>query len=116
MHNTLAEVGLVHGSGFEVIGDTYAMSTGSRLNAERAAMLLSAKCLEKVICSGRGPVQDENYGATEAQLMADYLIRAGFEHSQIEVEDMSTSAVGNWANSASIISEIEATSVMGVSA
>ena len=116
MSSYSAEVGLIHGSGFEVIGDTYRMTTGSHLNAERAAELLSAKSLEKVICSGRGPVQGENYGTTEAKLMADYLIGAGFEHSRIEVEDTSTSAVGNWVKSTPILYELGATSAMGVSA
>ena len=116
MNELRAEVGLIHGSGFIFNGDSYAMSTGSRLNAEKAAELMDANLLDKVICSGRGPVQGESYGTSEAQLMADYLVSAGFDHNRIEVEANSTSAIGNWVNSARILTDIEAASVMGVAA
>lgn len=116
MNTSVAEVGLVHGSGFEVIDGEYRMSAGTRYNAERAAQLLSDKSLGKVLCSGRGPVRDQEYPASEAQLMADFLVEEGFAGSQIEVEDLSTSAIGNWARSAPILRELDATSVMGVTA
>ena len=116
MNTLVAEVGLVHGSGFEIIDGIYQMSAGTRLNAVKAAQLLYDGSLEKVICSGRGPVQGDNYGSTEAQLMADFLVGAGFASGQIEIEDRSTSTIGNWTKSAPIIEDLDAESVMGITA
>jgi DUF218 domain len=115
MSGLTAEIGLIHGSGFEVVDNRLTLSPGSRLNAERGAELLSTKAIERVICSGRGPVYGVDYQSSEAQLTADHLISLGIHHQQIEVESSSTSAVGNWAKSAPIVLELGATSVMGIS-
>ena len=117
MSNTIAEVGLVHGSGFENIEGTYFMSSGSRANADKSLELLQDGTIEKVVCSGRGPIQDDRQKYSEASLMADHLIRAGVPVRFIEVEDTSTSAVGNWTNSAPIIEHVlGAESVIGITA
>jgi hypothetical protein len=117
MSSAIAEVGLVHGSGFENIEGTYFMSSGSRANADKSLELLQDGTIEKVVCSGRGPIQDDRQKYSEASLMADHLIRAGVPVRFIEVEDTSTSAVGNWANSAPIIQhQLNADSVIGISA
>lgn len=116
MSTQLADTGLVHGSGFEIIDDTYYMSPGSRLNADRAAQLLAGKAIAQVLCSGRGPVPDATYGSSESLLMADYLVSIGFSAKQIEVEEESTSTVGNWAHSAPILLGMDAQRVVGVAA
>ncbi len=115
--SSIAKVGLAHGSGFEVIDGNYCLSNGSRANADKSLELLQDGVIEKVVCSGLGPIQDGRYKSSEAQLMADHLIRSGVPVRQIEVEDSSISAVGNWANSAPIIQHhLNAESVMGISA
>lgn len=114
MNTVTAQTGLIHGAGFEIVDGAYFLSSGSRLNVERAAQLLSDRSIETVICSGRGPVEGEAYGSTEARLMADYLVDAGFNSKQIEIEDTSTSAVGNWSKSAPIIEALDADSVLGI--
>jgi hypothetical protein len=114
MHAPIAEVGLIHGSGFEVVDGGFCLGDGSRFNAEKAAQLLGDGSIEKVICSGRGPVQGEEYATSEARLMADHLVNAGVASSQIEVEDGSTSSLGNWTMSVPVLSELNATSVIGV--
>ena len=116
MHKLLAEAGIVHGSGFEVLGDTYRMSTGTSFNAQKAAELLATNSVDKVICCGQGPVHGDIYGATEAQLMADYLTNKGFDHHRIEIEDTSTSTVGNWVKSIPILKALSAESVLGITA
>lgn len=116
MSNLQAEVGLVHGSGFEVINGIQVISEGSQLNAIKAAELLTIGSIERVICSGKGPVQGCAYMTTEAKLMADELIQMGFSHKLIELEEDSTSTVANWANSAPIIEDLGASSVLGITA
>ncbi len=112
----LAQVGLVHGSGFELAYNIPVISYGSRYNADRAAELLLAGSIDKVICSGRGPVYGEDYPVTEAKLMADYLVAQDVDHNKIVVEDTSTSSVANWAYSVPIIQSLEATRVLGIAA
>ncbi len=116
MKGLVAEVGLVHGSGFDVIDGLNQMSDATRLNAARAGQLLLDGSVESVICSGRGPVAGEAYGTTEARLMADFLVGMGIPNSQIELEDTSTSTMGNWARSAPIIESLGAETVMGITA
>lgn len=116
MKRLVAEVGLIHGSGFEVVNGMNDMSGSTRHNAIKAAELLSEGTLEKVICSGRGPVAGESYATTEAQLMADFLVRSGIHSSRIELEDTSTSTISNWVRSAPIIEGLGAETVMGITA
>lgn len=116
MSDRLADVALVHGSGFEIIDNTYYPSTGSRLNADRAAQLLADQSVELILLSGRGPVPDASYGTSEARVMANYLVSEGFPSNRLEVEEDSTSTVGNWANSALMLREMGALSVVGVAA
>lgn len=116
MQRPLAQFGIVHGSGFEVVDGTYRLFGGSLYNAAAAAQLLTDGSIERVVCSGRGPVEGENYGTSEAQLMADYLIAGGINSNRIEIEDKSTSSFGNWARSASILDEANAETVLGIAA
>ena len=110
-----AEVALAHGSGFKEIDGIYRMTPGTQANALRIAQLLYARTVEEAILSGRGPLEGDYYATSEAKLMADYLVEQGFDPNIIHIEDKSTSAVANWANSAPIITdEIGATSVIGV--
>lgn len=116
MNGLVAEVGLIHGSGFEVVNGINQMSDATRFNATKAAELLHTRSIERVICSGRGPVAGERYGTTEAQLMADFLVAGGFSSSLIEIEDTSTSTMGNWVRSAPIIEGLGAGTVAGITA
>jgi len=110
-----ADVGLIHGSGFTIDENgSYGMSTNTRHNAEKAAELLHENRFRAVICSGRGPIPEESYATTEAQLMADHLISLGISDKQIVLEGKSTSTIENWVNSVEILEDMNAETVLGV--
>lgn len=116
MSYPLSQVGLIHGSGFEINNEALLLSPGSRANVDRAQELLDQRAIERIICSGRGPIEGIDYAVTEARLMADYLFNRGVSHNKIICEEESTSTVGNWAYSAPIIGSLGAESVLGITA
>jgi uncharacterized SAM-binding protein YcdF (DUF218 family) len=113
--NTLqAEIGLIHGSGFKLENDSLLLSSGSLAHAQKAGDLLVAGNVERLICSGRGPVKSGSYHATEASMMFDYLTLNGIDGKRVLVEDESHSTVANWAYSAEIIEDVGAETVLGI--
>src|SRR5690606_10862548 len=94
---------LINGSGFEVIDGTQHLSKGAQANAERAIYLYDAGIISGVVCTGGSPLSGVEFPDTEAEMTAAYLLRHRMPHTKIELEEESTSAVGNWANSAPII-------------
>lgn len=121
MNTLTAQVGLIHGSGFELRNGQQELSTASRANAYMAALLLLNNSVETVVCSGRGPVDGVNYRRSEADLMADYVYDAvrpvlGYKAAdRIDKEEQSTSTIGNWAHSAELI-EVLGDTVLGITA
>lgn len=114
MYSLEAQVGLIHGSGFDTVEGIQRISEDSRFNAERAAQLLAEGRIEHAICSGRGPITGVTYPLSEAELMADELLSYGIHPSKIEIEETSTSAVGNWVHSVPIIQALKAETVLGI--
>lgn len=116
MNKLDAQVGLIHGADFTVQDGMPHMSPATRANAEAGYGLLQAARIERIICSGRGPLDGVEYPVSEAKLMADYLVRAGVEPELIEIEEQSSTTVGNWAYSAEILQRLGAETVCGVTA
>lgn len=116
MSRLLSQVGVIHGAGIDIQGTVTAMTPGTQANAETALELLTEGLIDRVICSGRGPLENMAYESSEAGLMADYLFRHGVRTKSIDVEDQSTTAIGNWALSAEIIKDLGAETVLGITA
>lgn len=115
-HNLVADIGLIHGAGFNLDGEVPKISRGSRLGADRAASLMLDGSIETIICSGLGPNQGNLYQTSEARTMANYLLGIGIPHHRIALEEESTSAVGNWTHSSRLISDLGAESVIAITA
>lgn len=116
MNKLDAQVGLIHGADFTVQDGVPHMSPATRANAETGLRLLETGRIERVICSGRGPLDGVEYPVSEAKLMADYLMQAGIKPRYIETEEQSSTTVGNWAYSAEILQQLGAETVCGVTA
>jgi hypothetical protein len=112
MNMRQAEVALLHGSGLKIIENEVRPSLETLRVASAGERLIRAGKVEKLVLSGHGPVPDDS-PTTEAGIMADILIRGGINHRYMELDEISTSTLGNWVQSADIIEELGDT-VIGV--
>ena len=107
------KVGLVHGGGIHAEGAGFALDAGGAARTARAVELLTSGYVDCLIMSGSNGT-GRDLPASEAELMADYAMRLGADHRNIEVEAASHSTIGNWANSVPIIMDMDAKRVVGV--
>lgn len=107
---------LINGSGFYVVEGVQYTSRSTEMNAKAALQAFDKGEIGGVICTGKAPVNEGDFPFTEARLTADYLVHIGFPHSRIELEEESSSAVGNWANSVPIIQGLGWEAVKGITA
>jgi uncharacterized SAM-binding protein YcdF (DUF218 family) len=111
----IADVGVVHGAGFDFIDGVQSASPATEANAVKAASLIQGKHVGTIICSGYGPLEGVEQPKSEAILMADILIAAGVDAGSIEVEERSCSTLANWVLSAEIIENLsDVEKVIGV--
>jgi uncharacterized SAM-binding protein YcdF (DUF218 family) len=109
-----AQVALVHGGGVYPTADGYRLERGSEARTDHAVALLQAGHVEGLLFTGGNAHGDDLGGVSEAGLMADRAVFQRVPASQITIEDVSSSTIGNWANSAVILERDGVESVLGV--
>jgi uncharacterized SAM-binding protein YcdF (DUF218 family) len=112
MNKLIADVGLVHGAGFESHGIA---SKFSLAQAELGARLLEDGAVESIIVCGRGPNATDTYEYSEAELMKMHLVQQGADEELIHIEDLSSNTLGNLVYGSDIARGIGAESLLGVS-
>ncbi|MCA9330507.1 YdcF family protein [Candidatus Saccharibacteria bacterium] len=111
-----AQVALVHGGGIEPVPFTngeFRLQPGSEARAIRGIELFQAGVVEALLFSG-GNAHGHDLPDTEARLMADLAVEAGISAKKIEIEPQSSSTIGNWANSLTMMLGNGTESILGV--
>ena len=91
------------------------MHPNSQARAVRAVELYfdPASSVERLLFTG-GNGHGHTLPTNEAELMADFAVRAQVPHDLIEREPNSSSTLGNWANSAAMLRDWGAEEVVGI--
>jgi uncharacterized SAM-binding protein YcdF (DUF218 family) len=112
MNRLIADIGLVHGAGFE----SHGVASGYSLaQAELGAHLVEDGAVENIIVCGRGPNTTDTYEYSEAELMKMHLIQQGVDEDVVHIEDMSSNTLGNLVYGSKVAKDIGAESLVGVS-
>jgi vancomycin permeability regulator SanA len=106
MSRQLADIGLVHGAGFEFRDGMQLASMATEARALQAVQLVRSGQIGHVVLSGYGPLEDGDYKNSEAEQMWRIMREYHIPHSQVSLEEKSTSTLGNWVLSAEVIESL----------
>jgi|GEM_PF-2615325 len=116
MSRQLADIGLVHGAGFEFRDGMQLASMATEARALQAVQLIESGQIGRVVLSGYGPLDGVKQKKSEAELMWTIMRSYHIPSCKMSLDDdpSSTSTLGNWVNAAEIIEDGGAETVVGI--
>jgi len=114
MSRQLADIGLVHGAGFEFRDGMQLASMATEARALQAVQLIESGQIGHVVLSGYGPLDGVKQKKSEAELMWNIMRSYHMPSSKMSLDNdpSSTSTLGNWVNAAEIIEDRGAETVV----